>query len=227
MARAKANTKTVVIYTRVSTDEQGKSGLGLDAQLDACRKLADCEGLEVVGEYQDVCSGKSDPMIRDGFKTAIDTAIQFGAKLLISKLDRLSRDVFYVSSFTNGFMIKNCPKLIIAENPNASEFEINLRASLAQEERRLISERTKAALAVKKAQGCNLGQAGRQSHSDKAQEATEAAITRALELRKQGLSLDKICTVLNTEGYTTSRGSQWSKQALNKRLKANVQPVTA
>lgn len=227
MARARANTKAVVIYTRVSTDEQGKSGLGLDAQLDACRKLASFEGLEVVGEYQDVCSGKSDPMIRDGFKTAIETAIQHGAKLLISKLDRLSRDVFYVSSFTNGFMIKNCPKLIIAENPNASEFEINLRASLAQEERRLISERTKAALAVKKAQGCNLGQAGRQSHSDKAQEATEAAIIRALELRKQGLSLDKVCTVLNTEGYTTSRGSQWSKQALNKRLKANVQPVTA
>ncbi|MEA5583745.1 recombinase family protein [Nodularia harveyana UHCC-0300] len=227
MARAKANIKAVVIYTRVSTDEQGKSGLGLDAQLDACRKLANFEGLEIIGEYQDVCSGKSDPMVRDGFKTAIDTAIQFGAKLLISKLDRLSRDVFYVSSFTNGFMIKNCPKLIIAENPNASEFEINLRASLAQEERRLISERTKAALAVKKAQGCNLGQAGRQSHSDKAQEATEAAIIRAQELREQGLSLDKVCTILNTEGYTTSRGSQWSKQALNKRLKANPQPVTA
>ena len=227
MARVKANIKAVVIYTRVSTDEQGKSGLGLNAQLDACRKLANFEGLEVVGEYQDVCSGKSDPMIRDGFKTAIDIAIQNGAKLLISKLDRLSRDVFYVSSFTNGFMIKNCPKLIIAENPNASEFEINLRPSLGQEERRLISERTKAALAMKKAQGCNLGQAGRQSHSDKAQEATEAAIKRAMELRKQGLSLDKVCTILNTEGYTTSRGSQWSKQALNKRLKANAQPVAA
>ena len=227
MARAKANTKAVVIYTRVSTDEQGKSGLGLNAQLDACRKLANFEGLEVVGEYKDVCSGKSDPMIRDGFKTAIDIAVQHGAKLLISKLDRLSRDVFYVSSFTNGFTIKNCPKLIIAENPNASEFEINLRSSLAQEERRLISERTKAALAVKKAQGCNLGQAGRQSHSDKAQEVTEAAIKRAMELRKQGLSLDKVCTILNTEGYTTSRGSQWSKQALNKRLKANAPPVAA
>lgn len=220
MTRAKQNTKAVVIYTRVSTDEQGKSGLGLDAQLAACQKLADYEGLEVVGTFQDVVSGKTNPMERDGFKAAIDTAIQHGARLLIAKLDRLSRDVFYVSSFTNGFMVKNCPKLIIAENPNASEFEINLRASLAQEERRLISERTKAALAVKKAQGAALGKAGRQAHSDKAQQATESAIARARELRESGMSLDKVCSILNGEGYTTSRGSQWSKQALNKRLVA-------
>lgn len=179
MTRAKQNTKAVVIYTRVSTDEQGKSGLGLDAQLAACQKLAEYEGLEIVGNFQDVVSGKTNPMEREGFKAAIDTAINQGARLLIAKLDRLSRDVFYVSSFTNGFMVKNCPKLIIAENPNASEFEINLRASLAQEERRLISERTKAALAVKKAQGAELGKAGRQAHSDKAQQVTESAITRA------------------------------------------------
>lgn len=220
MTRAKQNTKAVVIYTRVSTDEQGKSGLGLDAQLAACQKLAEYEGLEVVGSFQDVISGKSNPMEREGFKAAIDTAIQQGARLLVAKLDRLSRDVFYVSSFTNGFMVKNCPKLIIAENPNASEFEINLRASLAQEERRLISERTKAALAVKKAQGAQLGKAGRQAHSAKSQQATEAAISRAVELRSEGYSLDKVCSMLNAEGYTTSRGSQWTKQALNKRLVA-------
>lgn len=220
MTRAKQNTKAVVIYIRVSTDEQGKSGLGLEAQLAACQKLAEYEGLEIVGSFQDVVSGKSNPMEREGFKAAIETAIQHGARLLVAKLDRLSRDVFYVSSFTNGFMVKNCPKLIIAENPNASEFEINLRASLAQEERRLISERTKAALAVKKAQGAELGKAGRAAHSGKAQQATESAISRAVELRSEGYSLDKVCSILNTEGYTTSRGSQWSKQALNKRLVA-------
>lgn len=220
MTRAKQNTKAVVIYIRVSTDEQGKSGLGLEAQLVACQKLAEYEGLEVVGIFQDVISGKSDPMTREGFKLAIETAIQRGARLLVAKLDRLSRDVFYISSFTNGFMVKNCPKLIIAENPNASEFEINLRASLAQEERRLISERTKAALAVKKSQGAELGKAGRAAHSDKAQQITEAAISRAKQLRGSGLSLEKVAQTLNSEGFATSRGSQWSKQALNKRLLA-------
>lgn len=91
--------------------------------------------------------------------------------------------IIRLSSFTNGFLVKNCPKLIIAENPNASEFEINLRPSLAQEERRLISERIKAALAVKKSQGAELGKAGRAAHSDKAQQVTEAAISRARQLR--------------------------------------------
>ncbi|MEH1922850.1 recombinase family protein [Nostoc sp.] len=220
MVYIKPSLTKVVIYTRVSTDEQGKSGLGLEAQLEACQKLAGYEGLEVFASFQDVVSGKSDPMQREGFKAAIETAIQQGARLLIAKLDRLSRDVFYISQFTNGFMVKNCPKLIIAENPNASEFEINLRASLAQEERRLISDRTKAALAVKKAQGAELGKAGRQAHSAKAQDATKDAIARAFELRDAGLSLDKVCEVLNSEGFKTSRGSRWSKSALHSRFTA-------
>ncbi len=220
MARATKSATAVVIYIRVSTDEQGKSGLGLDAQLAACQRLAEHEGLEIVGTFQDIVSGKSDPMEREGFKNAIATAIRLGARLLVAKLDRLSRDVFYVSSFTNGFMVKNCPKLIIAENPNASEFEINLRASLAQEERRLISDRTKAALAVKKAQGAELGKAGRQAHSAKAQDATKDAIARAFELRDAGYSLDKICETLNSEGFTTSRGSAWKKSALHSRFAA-------
>lgn len=220
MARA-TNSNAVVIYTRVSTDEQGKSGLGLDAQLEACQRLVEHEGLEVIGTFQDVISAKSDPMQREGFKNAMETAVKYGTRLLVAKLDRLSRDVFYISQFTNGFMVKNCPKLIIAENPNASEFEINLRASLAQEERRLISDRTKAALAVKKAQGAELGKAGRQAHSAKAQDVTKEAIARAFELREVGYSLDKICETLNSEGFTTSRGSAWSKSALHSRFTAN------
>jgi len=220
MVYIKPSTTAVVIYTRVSTDEQGKSGLGLDAQLEACQRLSEREGLNIIGTFQDVVSGKSDPMQREGFRAAMEMAVKHGARLLIAKLDRLSRDVFYVSQFTNGFMLKNCPKLIIAENPNASEFEINLRASLAQEERRMISERTKAALAVKKAQGYELGKSGRQAHSDKAQDATKEAIARAFELRDSGLSLDKICEILNEEGFTTSRGSKWRKSALHSRFTA-------
>jgi len=105
------------------------------------------------------------------------------------------------------------------DRPNASEFELNIIASLAQEERRLISERTKAALAIRKEQGAVLGQVGRQVAATKAKEATEAAINRATQLKEEGTSLAKIADILNAEGFTTSRGSSWTKQALLARLK--------
>ena len=222
MARAKAvikNDKAVVIYCRVSTEEQGKSHLGLDAQLSACHKLAEYEGLEVISVYTEVCSGKVDPMERPIFYTAINEAIKAGAKLLIAKLDRLSRDTYHTSSFLNGYMIKNCPKIIVAETPNASEFELNLRAALAQEERRMISERTKAALAVKIAQGANLGQDGRKAATQNKREATKDAFSLMLELHNQGKSYQQIADYLNENGFTTSRGGNWSKQVVHSRVK--------
>lgn len=221
MARNKTvkHNKAVVIYCRVSTEEQGKSHLGLDAQLEACKRLAEYEGLEVVGTYTEVCSGKVDPMERPIFKTAIADAIKSGAKLLIAKLDRFSRDVYHISSFLNGYMAKNCPKLIVAETPNASEFELNLRAALAQEERRLISERTKAALAIKKSQGAELGKVGRSISTAKARQATKEAFTVMLELHHQGYSYQTIADKLNQQGYTTSRGGTWDKSVVYRRIK--------
>ena len=210
----------VVIYSRVSTDEQGNSGLGLQAQLDACSRLCDREGYQVIGKFEDVVSGKTDPMTRPGFLNAVTESISSGASLMIAKLDRFSRDVYQISRFTNKYMLgKDTPRLIIAETPHAGEFEINLRASLAQEERRMISERTKAALAVRKAQGMDLGAAGRSAHVAKAATATGDAIAIAREMRNQGISLQKICDYLNSKGLLTSRGSAWSKQGLSKRLK--------
>jgi DNA invertase Pin-like site-specific DNA recombinase len=221
MARSKVikNDKAVVVYCRVSTDEQGKSHLGLDAQLEACKRLADYEGLEIIGAYTEVCSGKVDPKARPIFNTAISEAIKSGARLLISKVDRLSRDVYHISSFINGYMIKNCPKLIIAETPNASDFEINLRASLAQEERRLISERTKAALAIKKAQGAELGKAGRQAAATNKRGKTQDAFNFMLELHNQGCTYQDIADKLNQQGYTTSRGGNWDKSVVYRRIK--------
>ncbi|MFM6158785.1 MAG: recombinase family protein, partial [Sphaerospermopsis kisseleviana] len=117
MARNKVvkNDKSVVIYVRVSNEEQGKSHLGLDAQLEACKRLVKYEGLDVVAIYEESISGKVDPMERPIFKTAITDAINSGSKLLIAKLDRFSRDVYHISSFLNGYMIKDCPRLIVAE----------------------------------------------------------------------------------------------------------------
>ncbi|MBD2667247.1 recombinase family protein [Richelia sinica] len=221
MARSKTvkNDLAVVIYARVSTEEQGKSHLGLDAQLEACKRMAEYEGLEVVGIYEESISGKVDPMERPVFTTAINDAINSGARLLIAKLDRFSRDVYHISSFLNGYMVKNCPRLIVAETPNASEFELNLRAALAQEERRLISERTKAALAVKRSQGASLGKVGRAAATSNKREATQDAFQLMLELHKQGYSYQTIADKLNQQGYTTSRGGQWDKSVVFRRIK--------
>lgn len=224
MARTKLskNGNAIVIYLRVSTEEQGKSGLGLNGQINLCRRVASELNLEVAGVFEDVISGKTNPMEREGFTQAIKKAQTLGCRLMVAKLDRLSRDVYYISSFVNGFMVKNTPRLLIADNPNATEFEINIRASISQEERRLISERTRAALAVKKAQGAELGKAGRAAALANATrtKATETAILRAQELLAQNYGYQKIAEILNNEGFTTSRGSSWTKQSLYKRLSA-------
>jgi DNA invertase Pin-like site-specific DNA recombinase len=216
------NANAVTIYLRVSTDEQGKSGLGLDAQQDLCQRVASELGLEVVGVFTDIVSGKSNPTEREGFSAAIKNCQTIGGRLMVGKLDRLSRDVYYISSFVNGFMVKNTPRLLIADNPNASEFEINIRASISQEERRMISERTKAALAVKKSQGAELGKVGRTVAHENARSSTELAIARAKELLSQDYGYQRIAETLNNEGFVTSRGSAWSKQALYKRLSAQL-----
>jgi len=213
--KIKQNPNAVVVYARVSTEEQGKSGLGLEAQITACQRLLQVEGLECLGIFQEVTSGKVDPNEREQFPKALTLAIEQGASLLIAKLDRLSREVYHVSRYLHD---PSHPRLILADRPNASEFEINIIASLAQEERRLISERTKAALAERRKQGMELGKAGREAHSQKAQLATQAALERAKALQDQGLSLKKIAETLNAEGLLTSRGTNWSKQAIAKRL---------
>jgi DNA invertase Pin-like site-specific DNA recombinase len=219
MARKIVNDRAVVIYARVSTEEQGKSHLGLDAQLDACHRLAAYEGWEVVGTFEECISGKVNPIERPILRTAINSAISSGARLMVAKLDRFSRDVYYISSFLNGFMIKNCPRLVVAETPNASEFELNLRAALAQEERRLISERTKAALAVKRSQGANLGAVGRQSSVNKKRQKTQEAFNLMLDMHKEGHSYQSIANKLNQEGFKTSRGGEWDKSVVFRRIK--------
>jgi DNA invertase Pin-like site-specific DNA recombinase len=218
MPRIKAS-NSVTIYLRVSTTEQEKSGLGLDAQLEYCQRISSSLGLMVTGVFQDIVSGKSNPASREGFNAAIKNAQSVGGRLMVSHLDRMCRDVYYTSSFINGYMIKNSPKLLIADNPEASDFEINIRASMGQEERRLISERTKAALAVKKAQGYEIGKVGREVSYTKAIALTENAMIRAKHLRNDGRGYQEIANILNAEGFTTSRGSLWSKQAVFNRIK--------
>ena len=219
--KAKPNPNAVVIYLRVSTDEQGKSGLGLDAQLESCQRLCEMRGLSIVGVYSEIVSGKIDPRERPIFMQALTTAQANGASVLVSKQDRFSREVFHVSGYVNNYFFgSQTPPLIAADSPNASPMEIYLKAMVSEQERQAISQRTKDALAQLKKQGKQLGLAGRQAHSTQAQDKTASALERAQELRKGGLSLEATAKALTSEGFVTSRGTAWSKQSLSKRLAA-------
>jgi DNA invertase Pin-like site-specific DNA recombinase len=210
----------VVIYRRVSTDEQGDSGLGLEAQLAQCQKVCAELGVEIVGDYCDVMSGKIDPRERPALVDAIAQCQGEGARLMVAKLDRFSREVFHVTGYCDKYFYGDrTPDLITAESPRASMLEIRIKAVVAQEEREAISKRTKAALQARKERGEKPnGSAGRESALMKKRAATEGAIARAMELRSEGIGYATIAALLNAEGFTTSRGGQWYAPGIQSRL---------
>jgi DNA invertase Pin-like site-specific DNA recombinase len=217
--RQKVTSNKVVIYLRVSTDEQGKSGLGIDAQLELCKSVCEQFKYEIVEIFTEIgVSGKIQPLERPEFKKAIALSRKINSRIMVAKLDRLSRNLHQATGFLDG--VYDCPDILIAENPTSSMLELRLKALIAQEERDMISARTKAALAARKERGAiPNGTVAREIATIKAQSATEQAMTRAKELLNQGYEYTKIAEMLNTEGFTTSRGSAWSKQSLYKRLK--------
>lgn len=209
----------VIVYTRVSTDSQERSGLGIEAQLEACREIANRMNLTILKEYQETVSGKIDPRERPLFMDALKLAQANGARILIAKLDRFSREVYHVSGYTQGYMWgKETPDLLVADSPTMSQLEIYVKAMISEEERRAIGKRTKDALAVKKSQGWVNGVAGRQAKLDKVREATQDAINRAIELRQLGHGWLKIANTLNEEGFTTSKGGKWYGQSVKNRI---------
>lgn len=209
----------VVIYLRVSTHEQGNSGLGLDAQLAQCRRYADIAGKEVVAVFSEVISGGTTLDSRPEFSLAILACNTHKAGLLVAKVDRLSRKMSDALRFIEKDIYgAKTPPLTCADKPNASELELQIGLMFAQQERKAISDRTKAALAELKKQGVIIGEVGRANSAANARAATEDAMKRALELRQQKLTLQAIADALNAEGYKTSRGTEWTKQALSKRL---------
>lgn len=141
-----------IVYFRVSTDKQGRSGLGLAAQAKTISSYLKLED-RVVGEFTEIGSGRVDH--RTELWKAINAAKKSQARLLIAKLDRFSRKVSFISSILDQGI-----RLEVAELPNATEFQLHIFAALAQEERRLISERTRQALAEAKLRGRKLGSNG-------------------------------------------------------------------
>lgn len=210
-----------IIYYRVSTKDQGKSGLGLDAQKrDVELFLTNYAEVpwEIAGEFTDILSGADNE--RPELAKALDLCRKTGAALLVAKLDRLSRKVSFVAALMDDPKVK----LRVAAMPNADKFQLHIYAALAEQEREFISLRTKAALAEAKAKGTKLGglrdKTGKRNEAVQAQARSNAQrIANVVEpLRAQGKSLGAIAEALNTSGVKTARGGSWHASQVKRTL---------
>jgi DNA invertase Pin-like site-specific DNA recombinase len=210
--------KPIVAYIRVSTDRQGKSGLGLKAQSHAIRRFAETEGFEVVAEYVEVETGKGADALdrRPQLAAALtDARKRHRCPVAVAKLDRLSRDVHFIS----GLMTHKVPFLVAALGRDADPFMLHLYAVLAEQERRMISQRTRDALQAAKARGVQLGGpkladaqlAGAASNKLAADHFAANVMPIIRQAQAAGAkSLRAIADVLNSRGVRTARGGIWA-----------------
>lgn len=210
----------VVGYVRVSTSQQGRSGLGLEAQQEAIRRFAEAEGLELVQVYVEVETGKGHDALerRPVLASAIETARKAKCAVVVAKLDRLSRDVAFVA----GLMAQRVPFVVAELGKDADPFMLHIYAALAEKERRLIADRTRVALAAAKARGRVLGANGRalaDRYKAEAQERLQPVGRRVSALRGEGLSVRKIADTLNADGVASPTGSPWTGVAVHRALK--------
>lgn len=197
-----------VAYYRVSTERQGKSGLGLAAQR---RKIEDflVNNGDLIGEFCDIQSGKDDS--RSELQRALSLAKRENAKIVIARLDRFSRRVSFIAN-----ILEQGIGLVCAEMPHASDFQLHIFAALAQEERRLISERTRAALAEAKRQGRILGSNGKVLAAKNRLAADEfaAALRAKLDADLSRRSYSEIARHLNDAGVLTATGKKFYPQTV-------------
>ncbi|KEP69452.1 DNA invertase [Thioclava dalianensis] len=211
-----------VIYRRVSTQSQGESGLGLEAQDRDIALFLDNYSdtpFEVLDTFTEVLSGKQDD--RPELQKAIALARSEGAELLVAKLDRLSRKV----SFIAALMDNSALKIRVASMPHADKFQLHIYAALAEQERDFISKRTKAALQEAKARGVQLGglRDATMKRNEAAREAADAAAQRVaqiiLPMRNSGSTLAQIADALNAAALPTPRGKRWAPMTVSNALK--------
>lgn len=208
----------VVAYYRVSTEAQGRSGLGLDAQRQAVRALSDGRGWQIAAEYTEVESGKRND--RPQLEAALADARRTGAKLVVAKLDRLSRNAEFTLRMRNSGV-----DFVCADNPDVNRLTIGLLAVINEDERERIGERTRAALQAAKARGVKLGNpngaaairragkgnvAGVEAVKDNAQRYAMDLAGTVGEIRASGAtSLPAIAAELNARHIQTRRGGKW------------------
>jgi len=211
-----ATMRTLISYIRVSTAKQGASGLGIEAQREALARFAAAEGFEIVGEYVEIETGKGSDALdrRPQLSAALNKARSLRSPVVAARLDRLSRDVAFIS----GLMAQRVAFIVAELGADADPFMLHLFAAVAEKERAMISQRTKAALGAAKARGQKLG-------NPKLAEARETAVASRVasadrsaanvlpiigQIQKSGATtLRAIATALNARGITTPRGRQW------------------
>lgn len=232
------NTIDVVSYCRVSSTGQGESGLGLEAQREYITRAAKQNGWNIVGEFVDVVSGKLAIEDRPEGSKALALCKQTKAKLVVAKLDRLSRSVHHIARLLDETM-----DFKVATMPQADKFQLHLFAALAEQERSFIASRTKEALAAlqKRADGGDVQSINKIARRSEAlekgrTEANRAKATEAVQdrvntwqetvrdpidlcIRKGGRTLQQVADCLNSKSITTSRGGQWSSMQVSRVMK--------
>lgn len=207
--------KRHIAYYRVSTDRQGRSGLGLDAQRAAVAAYVAGQG-ELAAEFTEVESGKRHDN-RPQLAAALVACRKQKAILVIARLDRLARNVHFISG-----LMESKVEFVAVDIPDANRFTLHMMAAFAEHEREMISQRTKDALAVVKARGTKLGN----PRPAAAAALAAAAVSRKADIfagplrpmletmRQQGKTLQAIADELNTRGIKTARGNMWQPQTV-------------
>jgi DNA invertase Pin-like site-specific DNA recombinase len=219
-----------VAYYRVSTDQQGRSGLGLDAQRQAVLDYLNGGNWQLIAEHTEVESGKRSD--RPVLARAMQDCKLTGATLVIAKLDRLSRDAHFLLGLEKAGV-----DFVAVDMPNANRLTVRLMAVIAEEEREMISARTKAALAAAKARGVKLGGVRPNQPGIDGRLGTAALIAASDEfaasvrpviagLRAEGLSLARIAAELTRRNVRTMRGGAWTPTTVRNVLRRDGDNVT-
>lgn len=203
-----------IAYYRVSTDRQGRSGLGLDAQRTAVASYL-ARGGHLVAEFTEIESGRKND--RPQLRAALAQCRQQRARLIIAKLDRLARNVAFIAN-----LMESGVEFVAVDMPDANRLTLHILAAVAEHEREAISKRTREALAAAKRRGTRLGNPRPAAAAEKARASAAAqletyraqVLPTVRELDSQGLGLSAIAREMNQRGITTARGRRWGAQTV-------------
>lgn len=211
-----------ISYYRVSTQQQGKSGLGLEAQQSTVTNYLNGGNWQLITEFTEIETGKGANALdrRPQLKAAIEACKKHKATLIIAKLDRLARNVHFVSG-----LLESGVDFVCADMPQANKVMLQMYSVMAEWERDQISARTKAALAAAKERGVVLGKAGATNLRRNIEERQQSSVEFALSLKpvieglkSQNLSQRAIVAELNRLNIKTMRGGPWSQVQLQRVL---------